>query len=263
MAVQPKNRTRAIALVSSFAALYAALRFIPFSIVIGTPGAFFSFSDFLPLLYAIMLGPSIGVLSVSLGTYVALSLGRPPVFPEFIFFEFVPAVVNVLIVGFLTRGRRVLSLVIFLLFLSLFVLHPFTLNLVSFSIAGINGSVPFYWLHLVAIILLASPLASRSVRLFWDARSVNLLGISLLFAFIGTMGQHIAGGLLTEISKGNIAGVFDAARFRVLWTAVFVAYPFERSIITIASGILATAVMRSLRLSIISQHRKHPFAPER
>ena len=204
-----ENQTRRIAIVSAFAALYAALRFVPFSVVIGSPGAFFSFSDFLPLLYGILLGPYLGVLSVAIGTYVSFALARPPIFPEFLPFEFLPAAVNVLIVGFIFNRKKRNSFLIFSLILLAFGLHPFTLHLIPISAFGTSITFPFYWLHLVALVLLASPLVDRLVKRFREKQTGSLLSAMLLFAFIGTMSQHRTGGLLTEISKGNIARVLD------------------------------------------------------
>ena len=248
-----ENQTRRIAIVSAFAALYAALRFIPFSVVIGSPGAFFSFSDFLPLLYGILLGPYLGVLSVAIGTYVSFALARPPIFPEFLPFEFLPAAVNVLIVGFIFNRKKRNSFLIFSLILLAFGLHPFTLHLIPISAFGTSITFPFYWLHLVALVLLASPLVDRLVKRFREKQTGSLLSAMLLFAFIGTMSQHITGGLLTEISKGNIARVLDLEGFQALWTIVFVAYPIERMIITVASALLGAAVMRSLRTTLLTQ----------
>ncbi len=248
-----ENRTRRIATVSAFAALYAALRFIPFSVVIGSPGAFFSFSDFLPLLYGILLGPYLGVLSVAIGTYVSFALARPPIFPEFLPFEFLPAAVNVLIVGFIFSQKKRNSILIFSLILLAFGLHPFTLHLVPISTFGTSITFPFYWLHLVAIVLLASPLVDKFVKRFRGKQTGTLLSGMILFAFIGTMSQHITGAFLTEISKGNIARVLDLQGFSALWRIVFVAYPFERAIITLASALLGAAVLRSLNTTFFKQ----------
>lgn len=243
-------------MVSAFAALYAAMRFIPFSVVIGSPGAFFSFSDFLPLLFGIILGPYLGVLSVAIGTYVSFALARPPIFPEFPIFEFLPAAVNVLVIGFIFRGKKINSFLIFLLILLAFGLHPFTLHLIPITAFGESLSFPFYWLHLIALSLLASPLTNRFVKRLSKIQTGNLLSATVLFAFIGTMSQHLTGALLTEVSKGNIARLLDQESFDLLWRIVFVAYPFERAIITVASALLAAAVLRSLSTTVFVQNLK-------
>ena len=75
--VKNAPKTKIIALVSIFTALYAVLRIIPTVPMIGSSGNWFSVSDVIAPLYGIILGPYIGGLSIIIGTFLAMAMGRP------------------------------------------------------------------------------------------------------------------------------------------------------------------------------------------
>ena len=94
------TRTKIIAAIAVFSALYAVLRPVPLGPMIGL-GQHFSISDFLAPLYGIILGPYIGGFSIIIGTFIGM-LGKPPVFMGF---DFLPALINTLSIGFLIKRK--------------------------------------------------------------------------------------------------------------------------------------------------------------
>ena len=65
-------------------------------------------------------------------------------------------------------------------------------------------------------------------------------------AFVGTMAQHLMGGLLFELSLGVVGGM-SLAGFAGIWTVIFFVYPIERLVIVTISTILAVAIFRSFQ----------------
>ena len=70
-------KTKIIAIMSIFTAIYAILRIIPTVPMIGASGAYFSLSDIVAPLYGLILGPYIGGLSVIIGSTVIHELIGP------------------------------------------------------------------------------------------------------------------------------------------------------------------------------------------
>jgi hypothetical protein len=95
------NRTKIIAFLIVFSALYAALRPVPLGPMIGLSNSF-SISDFLVPLYGIILGPYVGGLSVIIGTFLGMALGKAP---YFLGLDFLPAFVNTVAIGFLMKRK--------------------------------------------------------------------------------------------------------------------------------------------------------------
>ena len=119
-----------------------------------------------------------------------------------------------------------------------FILSPYSL-LFGF------GYVPYTWLHIVALLLLLSPIATKIPRWVSSPGLRQIVAIGFL-AFVGTMGQHLVGGLLYELVAGFLGGV-SASDFMVYWRIIFWLYPIERLLIVAFSMFIALAVKRSMR----------------
>ena len=236
------NKTRLLALTSSFAVIYATLRIIPTFPVVGVPGASFSSSDILVPLYGIILGPIFGSASIILGTFLAVVLGKPLIF---LGLDFLPATFGAVSVGLLARGRRTVVVVIFVAVLAVFLIHP--LSLVSVSLPF--GVVPFNWMHAAVLMLLLTPLASKAPE--WIASgSVSQLARGLgILAIAGTMIQHLVGGVVFETVLGFIIGRYTQQQFVGIWTTIFFVYPIERIVLVAASILLGTPLLRNLGLA--------------
>jgi len=236
------NKTRLLALTSSFAVIYATLKIIPTFPVVGVPGASFSSSDILVPLYGIILGPIFGSASIILGTFLAVVLGKPLIF---LGLDFLPATFGAVSVGLLVRGKRTAVVVIFAAVLAVFLIHPLSLVLVSLPF----GAVPFNWMHIAVLALLLTPLAGKAPE--WvSSKSVSQVARGLgILAIAGTMIQHVVGGVVFETVLGYIIGRYTQQQFVGIWTTIFFVYPFERIILVAASILLGTPLLRNLGLA--------------
>jgi len=225
--------TRQVSLTAILASVYFVLRSIPTFQMIGIGGRFTA-ADFLPATIALILGLCGGTVSVVIGTVLAYSM-TPPVFFGF---DFLPAVVNVVVISLIVSKRINAARILYLTVLLTFLASPYSL---PFGYAFI----PFVWLHIITLAILLSPLTnSVSIWLQSEGRKITLA--VLLLALVGTMAQHLTGGLLYELVAGRIGGISPAA-FTRFWQIIFWVYPFERGLIIIFSTVVASLTQRSLR----------------
>ena len=246
-------------LVASFSAIYIVFRSLPTYPMLGIPGATFKAGDIVAPLFGVLLGPILGPLSITIGTFAAFSTGAPPVF---LGLDFLPAATSAAMVGLITRYRKKESILlngaIILLFLSL----PYT----AFYIQVGAYSVPFVWLHLVGLALLISPLSTKaagkiSIQLpsVIHPRLIDLgrnLGSLFVLSLIATLAQHLMGGILTQAVVGlnfnHVPGKYST--WQAFWTFVFWVYPIERTATAIAAALLAAPVIVALKRSRLTAY---------
>ena len=189
-----KLTTKTIAIISVFTALYAVLRIIPTVPMIGASGASFSVSDVIAPIYGLILGPYLGGLSVIIGSFLAMFV-RTPVF---LGLDFLPATVAAVSVGLLIKRKWIPVIGLNIVLLLVFLIHPNTSVFVNVPLSNITIPLPFAWLHIIALLILVSPLgrkATQWVRL--QSPTKIAFGIGILF-LVGTMMQHLMGNLLFE-----------------------------------------------------------------
>jgi hypothetical protein len=233
-------KTKSIALSVVFTALYIIFRFIPYSILIGG-GGFLSFSDFLAPILGIMLGPYLGGLSVILGNFAALGLGRPAIFNGL---DFLPDLVAAVSMGFLIRRKWTLVVLLNATLLTVFFLNPLTSFFVT--IPGITLTVPFAWMHVVAFAVLLSPLGRMAAQWVDTAEQTKLIAIGLtILALIGTMMQHLTGNVLFEVVFGQTGNppIIPTAAWPAEWILVALAYPIERLVLIISAVSVGTPLI--------------------
>ena len=232
---QRSQRTKQIALLTIFTALYIVLRFIPFSMLIGPTGGFLSLSDFLAPIYGILLGPYFGGLSVILGNFGAIGMGRTI---SFYGLDFLPDFMAAISTGFLYQNRRsrwAIVVAINAALLGIFLVNPLTMVFIS--------SVPFAWLHIVAFIILLSPLSLMAAKWLQTLNYRKVVVGVALFAFMGAMIQHLMGNILFEVVLGQVTGSIPSAAYPGIWTSVFLVYPVERLILVIAATGIGTPLL--------------------
>ena len=225
------QRTRNVTLAAVFSAIYVILRIVPTFSMVGISGQFTA-GDFILTSIAAIAGLWSGIVSVLVGSVIAYAV-RPPIFFGL---DFLPAAVNVSIAALLLSGRRKVAQVIYIAILVGFLASPYSL------LYGYDH-VPYVWLHLLALAVLLSPVTAR-VR-SWVKRG-GFLGVVAfaVLAFVGTMAQHLTGGLLYEFSVGYLGGLAPAG-FAAIWRVIFFLYPPERLVIVAISTILAVTIFRS------------------
>ncbi len=237
-----KISTKQVALIAVFSALYAVLRIIPLGPMIGLSQSF-AVSDALAPILGIILGPFTGGLSVIIGTFSAMALGKAPIFMGL---DFLPALVNTVAVGFLIKRKWIPVAALYAILLVIFALSPYTLLTVQVG----SIPVPFMWLHIVALIVLLSPISFKAVS---NVRKSNLTYLALsvaVIAFIGTMLQHLTGNLLYQFTFGSIGGM-DAAVFAGYWNLIFYAYPVERLVMVIIATLIGVPLVKILKKSAL------------
>ncbi len=254
----PRKRTVRLALTATLAAVYLVFRAVPTFPNILFPGTFLRAGDIVAPLYGIILGPLLGPVAIIIGTGAGYFTVAPPVF---LGLDFLPASVCAATVGLMIRRGRLSATVLYTLILTSFVLLPFTALTIQFQ----GTEVPYNWLHLVGLALLVSPAGTYAARTISRIRSPRtsqpgqtkipqsgpLVASIAIVAFVGTLAQHLMGGILTEVVVGlNFhATPIRFASWKAFWTFVFYVYPIERSIITILAAILAAPVLVALRNS--------------
>jgi hypothetical protein len=227
------SRSRQVTLAAVFAAIYVILRIVPTFSMVGVSGQFTA-GDFMLTSIAAVAGLWSGAVAVVVGTIVAYAV-RPPIFFGL---DFLPGLVNVVIAALLLSGRRSLAGAIYLVTLALFLVSPYSL------FYGYDH-IPYVWLHVVAFAVLLSPLATRIPSWIKSRGYLSVIGFALL-AFIGTMAQHLTGGLLFELSLGVVGGMSPVS-FAGIWQIIFFAYPIERLVILTISAVLAVAIFRTFQ----------------
>lgn len=242
------NKTYIIAFIVIFAALYAVLRIMPTVPMVGGSGAYFSVSDIAAPLYGSILGLLTGGSSVILGTYLAMAFGRPA---PFLGLDFLPATVNAIAIALLLKRKWGVVIVLNAILLITFLLHPFTAILINIPIGDSLISIPFAWLHIVAFIILLSPLPRKAVDWVLTLETRNIAKGLAVLAFIGTMMQHLMGNLLYETIFGQVLQYYSQVDFAtILWPSVFFLYPVERIILIILTVVVGTPLIRTLRRSL-------------
>lgn len=228
---QRTTKTRQITLAAVFAIVYFILRSVPTFSMIGVSGQFTA-GDFLLTTIALVGGLWSGTVAVLVGTIIAY-----PVMPPIFFgLDFLPGVVNVFVAALLISGRHRIAQAFYVLFLVGFLVSPY-------SIFYGYDHIPYAWLHLVALMVLLSPAASRIPAWLNKGGYFGAVAIATL-AFVGTMMQHLVGGILFEIVLGFVGGV-SPAKFAHIWQGLFFLYPEERLIILAISTILAVAIFNA------------------
>jgi len=241
-----KSRASVVASVAVFAVLYAVLRLIPTFPMIGVSGAVFSLSDMMAPIYGVILGPFVGPLSVILGTFLAIALGKPV---TFLFLDFLPATLNALIVGLILRRKVAPAIVLNIIILAIFLANPLTTLFVNVNLSNQTIALPFHWMHYIALAALISPLSRRCAEWVRGASAANLAKGLAVLTFIGTMLQHSTGGILFEVILGQYLGVVKPESYLFVWNTVFYIYPVERVLLVVLATIVGTPIVRSLKAS--------------
>jgi len=215
--------------------------------MIGASGASFSLSDIIAPLYGLILGPYTGGLSVIMGSLIAF-FGKPPVFMGL---DFLPATVAAVSLGLLIKRQRILVIALNIVLLIAFLLHPNTSVFVNVPLSDITIPLPFAWLHIVALILLISPLGRKAVEWVSTLTATKAAtGIAILF-FVGTMMQHLTGNLLFETIMAQPIGGIPVEGYPDIWASIFFVYPIERAALVILGTIIGTPLLRILKNTLL------------
>src|SRR5205807_2085383 len=247
--------TKRITLTASLTALYIIPRTIPLDRLIGISGAI-TFSGIITPVLGVFLAPSYGILAVFLGTMIAAFIPGSAGTLKFGGLDFLGGALNVALISLLIRGRKTEATLMYVATLGLFVIDPNTQIFVGTNLPDLpppfqwlrppSPPVPYLWLHLVALAVLLSPLTRNLRDSFMFGARKDLAKAVLVVAFIGTMIEHVTGGILFA----SVAGA-GALRF---WPAIFLVYPFERAIIVLGAVLVCTPLLLGSR-DLIARYR--------
>ncbi|TMI08763.1 hypothetical protein E6H34_02925 [Candidatus Bathyarchaeota archaeon] len=252
---QTRFDTKRITLTASLAALYIIPRTIPLDRLIGISGSI-TFSGIITPVLGVFLAPSYGILAVFLGTMIAAFIPGSAGTLKFGGLDFLGGALNVALISLLIRGRKTEATLMYVATLGLFVIDPNTQIFVGTNLPDLpppfqwlrppSPPVPYLWLHLVALAVLLSPLTRNLRDSFVFGARKDLAKAVLVVAFIGTMIEHLTGGILFA----SVAGA-GALRF---WPAIFLVYPFERAIIVLGAVLVCTPLLLGSR-DLIARYR--------
>lgn len=242
------KRTKTIAIIAIFSALYSVLRILPTVPMIGAPGASFSVSDVIAPIYGILLGPYVGGATVILGTFLGMAMGKPVIF---LGLDFLPALVNVVALGFLVRRKWWPAVVLYIALFAAFLVNPLTS--ITVDIGGV--AVPFVWLHIVALLVLLSPLGRKAGQWVDSVKPTLLVSGIAILAFIGTMMQHLMGNILFETILAQPLGGIERVAYPGIWTSLLFVYPVERFALVALAVIVGAPVVRVLKATFFDESK--------
>jgi hypothetical protein len=234
-------RTKTIALMAVFIALYTVLRILPSMPMVGSSGDWFSVSDVIAPIYGLILGPYVGGLSVIIGTFTAMVFGKPV---SFMLLDFLPATVSAVSAGLIVKKKWMYAIGLNVVLFALFLVHPNTSIFVDYSIGDTTLTFPFAWLHIVALAVLVSPLG-RKIGQWVKTKDITKIGVGVaLLFFIGTMMQHLMGNLLFETIKAQPIGSIPVSAVITGWSIIFPLYPVERLVLIIFGTMIGVALVK-------------------
>jgi hypothetical protein len=242
---QKSQRTKQIALTIIFTALYIVLRMVPYSALIGPSGGFLYLSDFLIGIYGIILGPYFGGLSIIVGNFASLGFGHQA---TFLGLDFLPDLVAVVSIGFLFKRKWLPVVILNAALIAVFALNPLT--------PLTEAYIPFVWLHIIAFVVLLSPLSKMAGKWIEQAQTKKIAFSMVIYSFIGAMIQHLVGSILFEVELNQFfvaigqPPIVPTAAFAGIWPGVFIAYPIERLFLVISATLVGTPVI----IAIVRNH---------
>lgn len=239
--------SRRIAAVAIFASLYAALRLIPVSPLIGVRSSLTMGEIFSPLA-GMVLGPLAGGLSILVGTFLTAVMGRPLVFDGL---DFIPGVIAAVTAGLAIQGRIFWSVGLSVLLITVFSVDPLSTTTVSVG----QLTVPFLWMHMLAVV--AALVVAWRVGTGSTAISNPVFMATVVF--ISTMNAHVSGSIMFENVLVRINGSLEPNALAATWKFIFYVYPLERLFFLIVGSFLAIPVLRTVptqTLEILRGRRK-------
>jgi len=232
-----RRRTYAIALASVFAALYATLGVIPVSrFVLGS--GFLTASKIVAPLAGMLFGPLTGGFAALLGDVIDFAYAGQ-FSSGVVRFDTLAAdlaVVATAGLAFTLRRRAAVALAVALLVL--YSLDPLSVNFV--------GPVPFAWLHIVSVIILAGVLTAEQRGWLGRLNPAFVAAVTLAALMAG----HLAGTIVGQSFFVRVYGSYTIGTWRNLMaTFVFPLYPVERIFYTVAGTLVAVPVLRAVSRS--------------
>lgn len=230
-------RSKDLALMCCFAALYAVLSFVSLFPVIGAVGRFITLATVVAPLVGMMLGPYVGAGAVSIGGFIGWSITQTGAFG---FLSFVPGASTAFGSGLLCNGKKALSLVLYVLLF---------LPLAFYPTIGPVWLYPYYlWFQSFGLIVLVSPLTPLAVNLTRKKENLAGLGFGVgIISLVSSLMGQMAGSLMFEMMYWpTIFPQIEHWR-TAQWQFLTFVYPLERSIIALVAVLVGTPLIKAVR----------------
>lgn len=230
-------RAKDLALMITFAALYAVLSLVSLFPIIGAAGTFITLASIMAPLIGLMLGPIIGAGAVSIGGFIGWSLTQTGAFG---FLSFIPGTFTAFASGLLANGKRVHFIALYAVLFSMLAFYP---------TIGPVWLFPFYvWFQLVGLAVLASPLTSFAIDSTRNGKKLARLSLGVgVLCLVSTLLGQITGNLMFELTRWP--AIIPQVEFwrTAQWQFLTFVYPVERLIITAIATIVGTPMIKAIR----------------
>jgi hypothetical protein len=220
-----------LALLASFAALYALLSFLPLSQVIGLFSKAITAANIIAPVVGIVLGAYLGALSALFGGLIALFFS-----PYFSPMGLAAGVVTALCAGLLYSKRRFACVFIYFSLLFMFGFYPL--------IGPVWLYPPLLWFQVIVFIILVSPIQSLALKSLNSKVSTKAFFGFFITFLTATLAGQIAGSLVFEFISWPVTATLDV--LRGYWQIITFVYPVERTFIAFGAALLGLPVHRIL-----------------
>ena len=229
MFIYRKLSTNEVALTVCFTALYVVFGFLKISPIIGSLGqAYITAAAIMAPIIGVILGPYMSTLSTFLGGLIGFFFG------SFSPLGFVSGIVAALCGGMIHKGKRIVSIFIYISLLLLFAFYP--------TVGPAWLYPPLVWFQIIGLIILVSPLQSIAAKNLDSYNNSKLLYAFFVTSLTSTLAGQIAGSMTLEIIS-----ISDVNYFEGIWKITWLLYPVERTIIALGAGFIGASLHRVLR----------------
>jgi hypothetical protein len=227
------RRSALVAGASLFAALYSVLGTIPVSRLVLGSGNFLTAGNFVTPLAGMIFGPVVGGLAAIIGDLIDAYAGYFTLGATGLA-VMAADVATVATAGLALSGRRIEALGLPLIVLVLYWLDPLSVLFV--------GQVPFTWLHMVSLVVLAGVLVLERGGRVSKVGPLFLVGVT----FSALMCGQLTGTLVGQNLAVRVYATLSAAAWRSLVPLFFPLYPVERIFFTAVGSLISVPVLRAL-----------------
>jgi hypothetical protein len=231
MSVRIKLTAKDVALIICFTALYAVFASIPIFQILGVPSRSITAAAITAPIIGVFLGPYVGTLSATLGGVISFFVGSffPPSFFSGIF--------ATLCAGLLSKGKRMLCILVYILLLFAFGFYPSIGPAWLFPLS--------LWFQVVGLLILVMPIQPVDEKNLKSDRNSRLLLALFIVSLTSTLAGQISGSLAYVIlGFPPILGGWTAQ-----WQSLTFLYPAERIIIALGSALIGAPLVRVLKSS--------------
>lgn len=229
--------TKDLALVCSFASLYAVLSSLSFSPVIGATGSSIKIATVMAPLLGLILGPYLGTVAASVGGFIGWSFTQTG---PFSFLSFIPGAATALCSGLVYMRKGSMSVALYSVSFLALALYP---------TIGPAWLFPYFlWFQLVGFIVLVSPLRSKAADFMHRRTRLQelCLGVGVI-SFTATLFGQVVGCIMFEMMYWPTI-YLETAQWRILiWQPLTFVYPIERTLITLLATVIGVPLIEALR----------------